>query len=216
MALLCSTALQAQDINLADGFRTPPTAAKPHVWWHWMNGNIDSDGARLDLEWFKRIGIGGVHLFEAGMNTPTLVPERRVFMTPPWRQALKASVATNASLDLPLGIATSGGWSATGGPWVAPQDAMKKLVWSETRIAGGRRFDDRLPMPPAIAGPYQDIGIATVQPGEAAGPALYRDARVLAVPVASGTQAAPDRIDANAPLNDTALLSDGRYGPSVT
>src|SRR4051812_1249119 len=26
--------------TLEQGFRTPPDAAKPRVWWHWMNGNV--------------------------------------------------------------------------------------------------------------------------------------------------------------------------------
>ena len=30
------------------------------------------------------------------------------------------------------------GWSLTGGPWVKPEQAMKKLVWSETNIPNGR------------------------------------------------------------------------------
>ena len=113
VALVLSCPSGAQTDPLADGFRLPPDTARPHVWWHWMNGNVDSDGARLDLEWMKRIGIGGVHLFEAGMGAPLLVPERRVYMSPPWRAALKSSVETSDRLGLPLGIATSGGWSAT-------------------------------------------------------------------------------------------------------
>jgi hypothetical protein len=34
--------------------------SKPRVWWHWMNGDITREGIRLDLEWMKRVGIGGV------------------------------------------------------------------------------------------------------------------------------------------------------------
>jgi hypothetical protein len=40
---------------------------------------------------------------------------------------------------------------------VAPQDAMKKLVWSETDIAGGRHFGGKLATPPAVTGPFQSI-----------------------------------------------------------
>lgn len=25
---------------LREGFANPPQEAKPHVWWHWMNGNV--------------------------------------------------------------------------------------------------------------------------------------------------------------------------------
>ena len=25
-------------------FRNPPQEAKPHTWWHWMNGNVTKEG----------------------------------------------------------------------------------------------------------------------------------------------------------------------------
>jgi hypothetical protein len=52
--------------SLLAGFREPPPAARPQVWWHWMNGNVNLDGAKLDLAWMQRIGIGGVHTFTGG------------------------------------------------------------------------------------------------------------------------------------------------------
>ena len=53
------TLAQAQGDALAQGFKDPPDSAKPRVWWHWMNGNITKEGIKLDLEWMKRVGIGG-------------------------------------------------------------------------------------------------------------------------------------------------------------
>ena len=43
-----------------------------------------------------------------------------------------------------MAIAGSPGWSVTGGPWVEPKDAMKKYVWTETRVAGGQTFNGKL------------------------------------------------------------------------
>ncbi len=56
--------------SLFTAFQTPPDAAKPRVWWHWMNGNISQQGIKADLEWMKRIGIGGIQNFDAAFNTP--------------------------------------------------------------------------------------------------------------------------------------------------
>jgi hypothetical protein len=39
------------------GFENPPSAARPRVWWHWMNGNISEEGIKLDLDWMHRVGI---------------------------------------------------------------------------------------------------------------------------------------------------------------
>src|SRR5580765_4673121 len=65
--------------ELERGFRNPPDSAKPRVWWHWMNGNITKEGIKADLEWMKRVGIGGFQNFDAGLNTPQIVEKRLVF-----------------------------------------------------------------------------------------------------------------------------------------
>ena len=44
------------------------------------------------------------------------------------------------SLNLEMAIAGSPGWSESGGPWVKPEDGMKKIVWSETPVEGGKPF----------------------------------------------------------------------------
>src|SRR5262249_3898059 len=49
------------------------------------------------------------------------------------------------------------GWSETGGPWVKPEQAMKKLVWSETRVEGPRQFTGKLPQPPSVNGRFQSL-----------------------------------------------------------
>ena len=58
------------------GFCTPPDEARPRAWWHWMDGNVDPEGIRLDLEWLHRVGVRGVQMFDGGMGTPLVVPEQ--------------------------------------------------------------------------------------------------------------------------------------------
>ena len=36
--------------DLEADFKNPPVSAKPHTWWHWMNGNITKAGIKADLE----------------------------------------------------------------------------------------------------------------------------------------------------------------------
>ena len=61
---LLSITSQAQE-ELNKNFLNPPAAAKPRVWWHWMNGNITKEGIQKDLEWMDRSGIGGLMNFDA-------------------------------------------------------------------------------------------------------------------------------------------------------
>lgn len=168
--------------KLQQNFLNPPDEAKPRVWWHWMNGNVTKEGIRADLEWMKRVGIGGFQNFDAGLNTPPVVEKRLIYMTPEWKDAFYFTTHLADSLGLEMAIAGSPGWSESGGPWVKPEEAMKKYVWSQTRIAGDKPFSGKLPQPPSVAGPFQNIGM---QPGFMGGeveksPEFYSDVTVIA------------------------------------
>jgi len=211
--LLACTALAGPALadDLADGFRDPPQSARPRVWWHWLNGNVTKDGIDKDLDWMARMGIGGVQNFDANLQTPQIVPERLVYMTEGWKDAFRHAVRTADAKGLEFAIAASPGWSETGGPWVKPQDAMKKLVWSETTLRGGRRLDGPLPLPPSTTGPFQNAKFADPLAGGADGaplPAFYGDARVLAYPVATGVLPRPRITQGDGTTLDTAPLLD--------
>ena len=66
-----------------------------------------------------------------------MVEKRLVYMTPEWKDAFRYATTLADQLGLEKAIAGSPGWSESGGPWVTPAQAMKKLVWSETRVEGG-------------------------------------------------------------------------------
>ncbi|HEU4387827.1 MAG TPA: glycosyl hydrolase, partial [Blastocatellia bacterium] len=180
-----ATAPRDQDDPLERGFKMPPDSAKPRVWWHWMNGNITKEGIRLDLEWMKRVGIGGFQNFDAALSTPQVVEKRLVFMTPEWKDAFRYAATLADHLGLEMAIAASPGWSETGGPWVPPAQAMKKFVWSETRVEGGRPFTGRLPKPPSTTGPFQNIKgagplAALLGQEDQSRPEYYADSAVVA------------------------------------
>jgi hypothetical protein len=180
LLLLSSLVGYTQDKNQ---FQTPPNSAKPRVWWHWMNGNITKDGIQKDLEWMSRVGIGGFHNFDANLFTPVVVPKKLVFMTPDWKDAFKFTTELADKQGLEMTIAGSPGWSVTGGPWVEPKDAMKKYVWTETRIEGGKVFSGKLPRPSDVTGKFQNVEISA---GGLTGgfvgnkPNFYQDAFVIA------------------------------------
>lgn len=173
----------AQPSSLQRGFQAPPDAARPRVWWHWMNGNITKEGITKDLEWMKRVGIGGFQNFDASLFTPNVTPKKLVFMTPEWKDAFNHTTTLANRLGLEMAIAGSPGWSVTGGPWVPAADAMKKYVWSETRVTGGKAFSGKLPQPPTTTGKFQNVPLASSNilggpPKQT--PSYYADAAVIA------------------------------------
>ncbi len=155
----CGQVIPAQQVStdLQQGFQSPPASARPRVWWHWMNGNITKEGIALDLEWMKRVGIGGFQNFDAALGTPKVVEKRLVYMTPEWKDAFLFTTHKADSLGLEMAIAGSPGWSESGGPWVKPNQAMKKLVWSETTVEGGQPFHGVLAPPPTQTGPFGNL-----------------------------------------------------------
>ncbi|MBT0667186.1 glycoside hydrolase [Novosphingobium profundi] len=209
--------------SLREAFRDPPNSARPRVWWHWMNGNITKDGIAKDIDWMKRMGIGGLQTFDANLQTPQVVDHRLVYMTPEWKDAFHFAVEKADEAGLELAIASSPGWSETGGPWVAPRDGLKKLVWSSTSVAPGTRFQGTLPTPPSVTGPYQTLKPAlsieemiSGHPAEA-GPSFYGDVGVYAVPQAIAASPAPAVVrDGLGNVLKAAELADADLAGGVT
>jgi hypothetical protein len=193
---------------LAQGFLTPPESAKPRTWWHWTNGNVTEAGITKDLEWMKRSGIGGFQLVDVASGNGQVVEPKINFATEEWYHAVKHSAELAKQLDLEMSIFSSAGWSEAGGPWVTQQMAMKRLVWSETDVAGPVKFADKLAQPPSNEGPARDSG-AGAGPNA---PHFYRDSVVIAyrTPQAEAPMASlhPKVTTNNGPIDGTALMDD--------
>jgi hypothetical protein len=208
---------QISSSSLEKGFKTPPNSAKPRVWWHWMNGNITKEGIKLDLEWMNRAGIGGFQHFDASMGTPKLVDKRLVYMTPEWKDAFLFTTKLADQLGLEEAIAGSPGWSESGGPWVKPSQGMKKVVWSETRVEGGKPFSGTLPHPPTVTGPMQNIPIFDFlamisNEAPSAPPTFYADTAVIAYRAPESdvpNSSLRPKITSSSGNLDLSILSDG-------
>lgn len=211
LLLLGLTGMALAQSPLQTNFQNPPNAARPRVWWHWMNGNITKNGIQKDLEWMKRSGIGGFQNFDANLFTPVVVDKKLVFMTPEWKDAFKFATDKADELGLEMAIAGSPGWSVTGGPWVAPQDGMKKYVWTETRIRGGQLFSGKLSQPPATSGPMQNVPFSS---GMSFGPPVklpeyYADALVIACRLPAADRILSPKVSASGGSFTLQALTDG-------
>ena len=205
---------------LKHGFEYPPNAARPRVWWHWLNGNVTQEGIRLDLEWMHRIGIGGFQNFDAALDTPQVVEHRLSYMSSDWKEAFLYTTKLADRLGLEEAIAGSPGWSETGGPWVKPSEGMKKYVWSEIEVEGGKPFSGTLPHPPVNAGAFQNMGNHDLisEGNPIAGKQFYADSAVLAYRLPESdvsVSALHATITTSAGVIDAAALSDGDYGHGI-
>jgi hypothetical protein len=194
---------------LKEGFQSPPNSARPLVWWHWMNGNITEEGIKLDLEWMHRTGIAGYQNFDAAISTPQVVEKRLVYMTPDWKAAFQYAIKLGDGFGMEMAIAGSPGWSESGGPWVPASQGMKKYVWSETVVEGGKPVAGKLAHPSSVTGPFQNIALP---PSEAtAKTQFYADAAVVAfrLPEGEAGKALDAKVTASGIGLDPAMLSDG-------
>ena len=180
---ISTASAQSKRDPLKSGFENPPEGARPRVWWHWMNGNITKEGIKLDLEWMHRVGLGGFQNFDAALSTPQVVEKRLAYMTPEWKDAFKYATILADQLGLEEAIAGSPGWSESGGPWIPAAQGMKKYVWSETFVEGGKPFEGTLPHPPSNTGAFQDLSIhdlLAAPKGAPPIPQFYADTVVIA------------------------------------
>src|SRR6185437_3024560 len=173
--LALTAAPQTTPAPLFAGFKSPPDSARPRTWWHWTNGNVTETGITKDLEWMKRVGIGGFQLVDVASGNGQVVEPKINFGTEEWYHAVRHSAELAKKLNLEMSIFSCAGWSLAGGPWVTQQMAMKKLVWSSTDVAGGKPFAGRLPEPPSNEGPVRDSG-AGAAPNA---PHFYRDSALI-------------------------------------
>lgn len=214
-----SEATQTADENtLLQGFQSPPNEARPRVWWHWMNGNVTKDGIAKDFDWMQQVGIGGVQTFDVSMNTPQIVEQRLVYMTPEWQDAFRFAATEADKRGLELTVASSPGWSETGGPWVKPEDGLKKLVWTKTRVTKNDA-NPILAHPPEVTGPYQNLPKPSgFWPGHD-GPkteTYYQDVAVLAVPAQSDSSSVAKYSVPNSDELEQRALVDDDFSTSVT
>ncbi|MGD0897174.1 MAG: glycosyl hydrolase, partial [Thermoguttaceae bacterium] len=145
-ALAADPASGASGGDLERSFASPPEAARPWVYWFWGNGWLSREGITADLEAMKRAGIGGALIMETGQ---AYGPGPYRFLSDGWREMWKHAIAEAARVGIKINMHQSPGWYGSGGPWITPELAMQKVVWSELRVEGGKRFEGPLPIPPA-------------------------------------------------------------------
>ncbi|MBN2291048.1 MAG: discoidin domain-containing protein, partial [Pirellulales bacterium] len=156
MILVSQTAAGQEPDTLKQSFVTPPDSAKPWVYWFWMNGNITTEGITADLEAMHRAGIGGVTIMHVGAGIP---PGPVKFFSDEWRKLFKFAVEEAHRLGIKMSMSACDGWTGTGGPWIRPEEAMMKLVWTETSLQGPSRHAAVLPQPETNLDVYRDVAV---------------------------------------------------------
>jgi len=158
-------ALEARgELNLEAGFRNPPAAARPEIFWDWMHDMVSREGITHDLEAMKRIGLGGALIMlvgdvDAGFDPAHNMPNPVKCMSPEFFEHWKFAAEEAHRLGLTLISQCGPGWCHSGGPWITPEQAVQHLVWSDVS-ATGPAAGSELPLP--LPGPEFTRDVAVV------------------------------------------------------
>ena len=142
--------------------------AKPFVWWHWCGTAVSKAGIVRDLDAMKNAGIGGATIFQVTRGPCSeVLAEGYVdngiddleFGNDRWWEYVAFAVKEAKKRGLVIGMHNCPGYTVSGGPWITPDLAMKKLVWTSAPRG------DTPSKPAAVKGFYRDIG--TVERGGA-------------------------------------------------
>ena len=149
-------------------------STKPETWFHIIGGNASKEGLAADIAAVADAGISGISLFHGGGNGTALWPgvtNGIPCMSENWVDLIKFAEAECHRHGLTFKMQNCPGWSMSGGPWIAPDRAMRKLVCFEP--GKKPKFD--------AGDDYHEIGEVEF-PVEAEDPAVVR---TLTVPAPS-------------------------------
>ncbi|MES2659614.1 MAG: glycosyl hydrolase [Verrucomicrobiota bacterium] len=161
----------------AAAFATPADAYRPQTWFHFIGGNVATKGLTADLESISGAGIGGIQLFHGQFGGPWPGVEPQIqCLSPAWDGAVHHAGKETRRLGLDFTMQNCPGWAMSGGPWITPENAMRKLVWSRTDVTGGTATDSiALPQPEPSGEDWRD----------------YRKVAVIAFPTPEGDTGEP-------------------------
>ncbi len=161
--------------------------ARPWTFWYWMYGAVTPEGITADLEAMKQVGLGGAYLMPIkGVDQGPEYEGQAQQLTPEFWEMVDHSMKEAKRLGLRLGMHICDGFALAGGPWIAPQESMQKIVWSDTIIRGGNI--ERLPLPQleSYEGYSEDIATYAIPLGKQPADVVMRP--VISLATLPGTE----------------------------
>ena len=161
----------------ADSFLNPQKDQFPETWFHLIGGNVSRQGLSADLDAIAQAGISGIQLFHGQFGGPWPgVTNQIPCLSRDWDDLIRFAADGCARRGLVFKMQNCPGWSMSGGPWIAPSNAMRNLTYSSVVVKGGSPVRMMLPMPDK---PTPEIRISEKDRD-------YHDLFVLAFPAPNG------------------------------
>jgi len=117
---------------LEEGFKNPPEETKPYCYWYWLNNDISKDGITKDLEHMARMGIKQAMIGNIEGGGPVKM------FSPEWYDLTRHALKEAARVGVGIMMFNAPGWSQSGGPWIKPEQSMRRIAWNEIEAKGGK------------------------------------------------------------------------------
>ena len=131
-ATLLLTTLSVSAIDLDAGFRNPPETTKPYCFWYWLNSDITADGITKDLESMAKVGIKQAMIGNIEGGGPIKM------FSPEWYALTRHALKEASRVGVEIMMFNGPGWSQSGGPWIKPEQSMRRIDWNEVEAKGGQ------------------------------------------------------------------------------
>ena len=103
-------------LSLWSAFATPPAESRPWCYWWWVNGHADRETITADLESMKRLGFGGVLMFDSrgywDDEEHVVNPKAEIcWGSPEWYDLVEFSIreCSRLGLEFTMNASASGG-----------------------------------------------------------------------------------------------------------
>ena len=148
-----------KELNVKE-FKSPSSLSSIHFWWHCLDNSITKEWITKDLEAMKKQGISTATIFNAGLfNERDMGIPQVKFNAGEWYQMFEWALKEANRVGIMIGVHNCDGWSNSGGPWIKPENSMKRYVWSKSFITGGKQVKFKLPEPKGNLNFYRDINV---------------------------------------------------------
>jgi hypothetical protein len=177
--LLAAGCETSREQELETQFITPPETIQTGCYWYWIDDHISKEGVVKDLQAMKKAGINSAFVGNIGDQGYPYGPAK--IFSEEWWDIVHTMFKTAGELDIEIGMFNCPGWSMTGGPWVRPDQAMRYIVSSETRVSGPGQVKVTLPVPSASSHMKEWKDIFVDNEGKPS--PYFQDVKVVAFPV---------------------------------
>ena len=121
-----------KELNVKE-FKSPSSLSSIHFWWHCLDNSITKEWITKDLEAMKKQGISTATIFNAGLfNERDMGIPQVKFNAGEWYQMFEWALKEANRVGIMIGVHNCDGWSNSGGPWIKPENSMKRYVWSKS------------------------------------------------------------------------------------